>query len=762
MTSRLLAAIDRGNSRGPLSTADHDFFRKEKRLNYSASSAFEDIETYFKNKKSISNPIPSSCIDLALPVMPQSFDSETQISETHFTQDDDISTQALSTISLLLASDLAALSLRTGLPLTVLSMLKLRCRRYLRSLSQKHQCISPERCLSKPYCNPPNHQSLRIIPNSCLTGEIHGLPNLGHTCFFNAVIQALASLTPFVRYVERIADINSLNASLTSPRSLMTQQPKLLTKLVYDVLQHVNADPILPQSQVRNKIRSIFYLVGEKYVQFKNSSLNEQQDAQEMLQALLGIIIGESLLLEDEDVIDHNKDQADRENFQRDEIEENGDTFSMESSLFSLEELEFENLTERPQERVENEDVTEGVLILEEGPELGQSIGSMETEHLALTRKEEKKQEDLDDVAHLPPNGFCKKDDLDKTNEETNTDNVESQSESFQRSKFSTSIQMMVRSLSSKTPSPLSGCVGSTLQCCQCNHTSTTGDTPFLEIPIVPTNVSAVYRKNDNDSRPKPGAIASNDSNSCRLVECLAEFLSKERVHDVKCHACPIGAELKDLEEEEAVNRKAIDSISSRHKSDTGDLREQLEFIMERKSFLLEIDPDKVELQGGQEHDDISTNYELNATSIPRPWRVDANKHLFLTRLPPVLCLHVKRLFFDPARNCMAKSVQHIDFPECLDLGSMYASEVQQGKSHVNESQGPRRPYKLMSVIEHRGHAYSGHYLTYRRIVDTNSEPSRRLGHVEEWAVVSDEKVSYLSWDDVHKCQAYMLLYEAV
>merc|ERR1719223_1007494 len=200
---------------------------------------------------------------------------------------------------------------------------------------------------------------------------------------------------------------------------------------------------------------------------------------------------------------------------------------------------------------------------------------------------------------------------------------------------------MMIRSLSSKTPSPLSGCIGSTLQCCECNHSSTTRGTPFLEIPIVPTNVSSAYSSNVNTREAR--------MDSCRLVECLEEFISKERVHDVKCRACPIGAELKELEEDDHIVQGAIDSISSRHKpnaEETYDLRRRLDFIKGRKSFLIELDPDTEEVD-----DQCSeTNHLLEADqplqTIPIPRRVDANKHLFLSRLPPVLCLHVKRLFF--------------------------------------------------------------------------------------------------------------------
>ena len=125
----------------------------------------------------------------------------------------------------------------------------------------------------------------------------------------------------------------------------------------------------------------------------------------------------------------------------------------------------------------------------------------------------------------------------------------------------------------------------------------------------------------------------------------------------------------------------------------------------------------------------------------------------------------------------MAKSIQHIDFPEFLDLSSHCAENVVVGAHQSGtaigkpclESNGSlqRVPsYRLMSVIEHRGNAYSGHYLTYRRVSDIKSleEKSYQEKNSDDknWVVVSDDKVAFISWDHVQKCQAYMLMYEAI
>jgi ubiquitin carboxyl-terminal hydrolase 30 len=56
-------------------------------------------------------------------------------------------------------------------------------------------------------------------------------------------------------------------------------------------------------------------------------------------------------------------------------------------------------------------------------------------------------------------------------------------------------------------------------------------------------------------------------------------------------------------------------------------------------------------------------------------------------------------------------------------------------------------------VVEHRGGAYSGHYVCYRR---------RSKANGADWLFVSDQDVRSVSWDEVRGCQAYMLFYEAM
>lgn len=431
----------------------------------------------------------------------------------------------------------------------------------------------------------------------------------------------------------------------------------------------------------------------------------------------------------------------------------------------------------------------------------------------------------------------------------------------------------MIKTLSSITPSPLNGWFGSTLQCCTCNHTSPIQNSPFLEIPIVPTSLSHFQK---SLSSPSSSYYSSSSSPlsplpACSLDDCLADFTTVEKVQDVDCRACAIKAELKNLDEEGCMLRGAIRNIASRRKTalkqkhrnghsnghhredvtnvhddnNTNDgnemkngdvpaqaLRTDLKRIESRIQYLEGLDPDDgdIVLERNGHDDDLLLRYcysppftkdgeekkcdnssdirgqgrnsngqssSSSISKIPKAHRGDANKRLLLTRLPPILCLHAKRLFYDPNTDRNAKAMQHITFPEFLDLSAHCAysggcrgvvggggiedtvnrgSPVGIGNAKNNASTtADRKPimYRLMSVIEHRGNAYAGHYLTYRRITEHNNSDNTKdltLKHcndepsssVNEWAMASDEKVSFVSWKEVSQCQAYMLFYEAI
>merc|ERR1712129_471443 len=83
------------------------------------------------------------------------------------------------------------------------------------------------------------------------------------------------------------------------------------------------------------------------------------------------------------------------------------------------------------------------------------------------------------------------------------------------------------------TTSPLSGWIGSHLQCVSCCHTRPIQNAPFLDIPVVPTSISSYLSGSMRGGMPL-------SPQSCTLHQCLNTFTSVERVREVECLSCAI------------------------------------------------------------------------------------------------------------------------------------------------------------------------------------------------------------------------------
>jgi hypothetical protein len=273
----------------------------------------------------------------------------------------------------------------------------------------------------------------------------------------------------------------------------------------------------------------------------------------------------------------------------------------------------------------------------------------------------------------------------------------------------------------------------------------------------------------------------------------LEEYTSIENVRDVECRSCTYRREVAVLEEEESLVEKGIDALVSRArksrvaatmmtvKSGGNDcnetekaldpakpLRDELDLIKFKLRALRSVSPDdddameQVVATGTRQPQELDDREAVSSpSSALRVDRRDAFKCLLLTRLPAVLCIHVQRRFYDPETLRASKTAQHVIFPEVLDVGP-YCAYGGGGFTNVPPRVGERNParcpamipYRLMSVIEHRGGAFSGHYVTYRR------DPSSLNG--SDWLIISDARVCRVSWKDVRHCQAYMLFYESI
>ncbi|CEG40251.1 ubiquitinspecific protease [Plasmopara halstedii] len=146
----------------------------------------------------------------------------------------------------------------------------------------------------------------------------------------------------------------------------------------------------------------------------------------------------------------------------------------------------------------------------------------------------------------------------------------------------------------------------------------------------------------------------------------------------------------------------------------------------------------------------------------------DASMQLFVSALPRVLVVHIKRL----ARS--RKMTQHIAFDEKLDM-TPYVSEIlRQGGG---DAKTHSLSFELIAVIVHMGNKRSGHYVAYvsrsrrrealllprSRKRDEGAEKitSRRGdGPARTWYYVSDTVVKRVSFEHVLQCEAYMLFYQ--
>ena len=184
-----------------------------------------------------------------------------------------------------------------------------------------------------------NQVPRRLVSVASGTAMVQGLPNFGQTCFLNAVLQCLAALDPFVEYlvhVVTILDDRELNydeadvldeesdsdddedirqsrwrrgsQEQREPHSNTTDEG-LLPYLLLGILLSVNGvefeldlnrSRIISQRRLLDP-RPILVAVGRDHEQFRsrnrfqaltsNSTTSEQQDAQELLQAMMGMVV---------------------------------------------------------------------------------------------------------------------------------------------------------------------------------------------------------------------------------------------------------------------------------------------------------------------------------------------------------------------------------------------------------------------------------------------------------------------------------------
>ncbi|XP_070572356.1 ubiquitin carboxyl-terminal hydrolase 30-like isoform X2 [Ptychodera flava] len=102
--------------------------------------------------------------------------------------------------------------------------------------------------------------------------------------------------------------------------------------------------------------------------------------------------------------------------------------------------------------------------------------------------------------------------------------------------------------------------------------------------------------------------------------------------------------------------------------------------------------------------------------------------------------------------------------PMMKGLSSLYRNGINQSvsargtevaKSFYQRQMSVESNYKLVAAVAHMGDAYSGHFVTYRRVPTSSGDVLSN-----QWLYTSDSRVRKVSLKEVMASQAYMLFYE--
>lgn len=123
-------------------------------------------------------------------------------------------------------------------------------------------------------------------------------------------------------------------------------------------------------------------------------------------------------------------------------------------------------------------------------------------------------------------------------------------------------------------------------------------------------------------------------------------------------------------------------------------------------------------------------------------------KQLSIHRIPPLLCIHLKRFSYD--RHVRQKLSTKVAYPEVLDMAP-FVPKDKSGQRDKNYMKGYK--YILYAVSVHQGGAGAGHYIAYANVC---REPN------EKWVLFNDALSSPSSVTAAINAQAYVLFYRRV
>uniref|UniRef100_A0A0E0MHA2 USP domain-containing protein n=1 Tax=Oryza punctata TaxID=4537 RepID=A0A0E0MHA2_ORYPU len=125
-----------------------------------------------------------------------------------------------------------------------------------------------------------------------------------------------------------------------------------------------------------------------------------------------------------------------------------------------------------------------------------------------------------------------------------------------------------------------------------------------------------------------------------------------------------------------------------------------------------------------------------------------------INKAPPILTIQLKRFKY-AHDDGSGKLGEHVSFQETLDLTKYMDKDTRcVGNDEYK--------YCLVAVIVHKGRKLDeGHNFSYVRAGRTVGQ-YRKNSDTHSWFLANDEKVEEVSFEEVLKCEAYILFYERV
>lgn len=315
----------------------------------------------------------------------------------------------------------------------------------------------------------------------------------------------------------------------------------------------------------------------------------------------------------------------------------------------------------------------------------------------------------------------------------------------------------------------MQGWLASQLRCDRCETLRAINHEPFIDLSLpLPTNnnnntVGTTSKRLGGKNVPGfPAAYAFNQQqqqqSDTNISQLLSSFTAKESIDNVDCTHCSASLTISSIQEELSQSTSTINSAATSMHSDC-DTPSEASYEQQPEMEDLVKSLHRIQMDEEAIHDPtlpIAAHHKKRVRS-------KTTKVTTLSRLPPVLCIHVCRRVISPVTGVMTKVGQHVKFSTTLDVSNILE---QGGDVRMTQSQLLRKlqakptnkrrtnhsissqdgSYSLQAVIVHHGTADSGHYTTYRLA-------NRR------WHHISDEKVRDATEDEVLTSQAYMLFY---